>query len=98
MPRRIVLQDAIDCIEQAKRYIKVGSIFKATSFYGYELTYEVTGLFINGYDVNYSRNWVYPRFKPMIAYTLNGYPKTYPLSDFLRKSVGNGNLRRLVRA
>ncbi|UOX38447.1 hypothetical protein VpasPP24_107 [Vibrio phage Vpas_PP24] len=98
MPRRIVLQDAIDCIEQAKRYIKVGSVFKAKSYYGYDLTYTVTGLFINGYDVNHDRNWIYPRFKPMVAYTLNGEPRTYPISLFLSRSVGNGSKRQLVRA
>lgn len=94
---RTRLEIAIDCIEEAKTVIRQGDKFSATSYYGYELNYEIIDLFINGHDVNYAQNYTYPKFTVMVLYSLNGYVSSYPLRKFLGNDVGvKGHYRKLT--
>ncbi|ANO57599.1 hypothetical protein [Vibrio phage vB_VhaS-a] len=94
---RTRLADAIDFIEEAKRYIGKGDRFEAVSYYGHKLRYEVLALFINGHDVNYSQNYTYSKFTVMVAYSLNGYVTSYPLRKFLSNPVNTAdNFRKLI--
>ena len=88
--------DLIDYVE-VQRIIDVGDVFACRSELGYLLIYDILGFFINGYSSVYKVNHKYARGHAMVAYTLHGGIKTYPLRKFLHNYAGTkGVLRQLV--